>query len=153
MMRSLTAGLGALTILAVTGAVTTSGQTFLGFKPSSRDQAAVTVIKDTPADPPAVPAAKAPAAPGPASPAAARPAPAATHPAVAQKPAAPAASGSPIPGGLGTGLGQVASVANILLNLPQVLTHPGQGGPAPGAAPWNTPYVPRKGHGDDGHDH
>ena len=146
MMRSITAGLGALTILAITGAVTTSGQTFLGFKPSSQDQSAVTVIKDTPADPPAVPAAKAPAAvaPRPASPAAARPAPAA--PAVAQKPA------SPIPGGLGTGLGQVASVANILLNLPQVLTHPGQGGPAPGAAPWNTPYVPRK-HGDDGHDH
>ncbi len=141
MMRSVTAGLGALTILAVTGAITTSGQTFLGFKPSPRDQSAVTVIKDAPAATSAAPKA-------PVAPVAARPVSHAA-PAAAQRPAvrpaaAPAASAAPAPGGLGTGLGQAVSIANILLNLPQILTHPAQ--PAPG-------YVPRKKHlEDDGHD-
>ncbi len=137
MMRSVTAGLGALTILAVTGAMTTSGQTFLGFKPSPRDQSAVTVIKDAPAATSAAP--KAPVAPVVARPVSHAAPAAAQRPAV-RPAAAPAASA---PGGLGTGLGQVASVVNILLNLPQILTHPAQGAPAPG-------YVPRK---NDGNDH
>ncbi len=42
MMRSVTAGLGALTILAVTGAMTTSGQTFLGFRSPAQNTSSVT---------------------------------------------------------------------------------------------------------------
>lgn len=160
MMRTVTAALGALTILAVTGAITTSGQTLLGLRPSAQALSSVTVIKDTqaPAVAPSAPAAtaseEAPVTPPRAGSGSARSAkPAAPAPAAARKPAVqqPAAQSPSVPGGLGTGLAQVASVANILLNLPQVLSHPGRG-PAPSdaqSAPWNTDYVPQKHHRSD----
>jgi len=122
-MRFLTAGLGVLTILTVTSAMTPSGQAMLGIRPSS-NQAPVTVISD-PGPPRVAPAPAAPAAvhaPAPAPATTARPV---AHPA----PAAPAAR--PAPSKPASGLGQITNIANILLNLPQVLSQT-QVQPAPG---------------------
>ncbi len=121
MMKTLTAGLGLLTILAVTGAMTPWGQTMLGFRPATENEPSVTVIKDTP--PPVAKTAPNVITPAPAS-AHSAPAPA---PAAARAPGAPSAQASPVQ----TGLGAVASIATILLNLPQVLAQT-QVRPAPG---------------------
>jgi len=128
MMRFLTAGLGVLTILTVTSAMTPSGQAMLGIRPSP-NQAPVTVISDpgpalvAPAAPAPRPAPVAPAAVHPPAPAPATTARPVAHPA----PAAPAAR----PSTPASGLGQITNVANILLNLPQVLSRT-QVQPAPG---------------------
>ncbi len=148
MMKTLTVGLGVLTILAVTGAMTPSGQAMLGLRPSPATSS-VHVIKDTtqPAADTSAPSAAAesnmPAAkPATATPRvapqtrpvaarpAARPATAgpsavpaqrsASYPAPSAPPtvqAGPQTGASPFPGGLSS----AGSVANILLNLPQVL--------------------------------
>ncbi len=128
MMRSLTTGLGILTILAVTGAITSMGQTMLGFKPASQANPSETVIADTAPSAPKVAAVPRVATPAPVAPAAvqspAKPAPAAQQaPAAHSSPARPApAASAPSPQPAQGGLGQVANVANILLNLPQVLS-------------------------------
>jgi hypothetical protein len=151
-MKTLTVGLGILTILAVTGAMTPSGQAMLGLRPSAATSS-VHVIKDTTqpaANTPApsaaaesnLPAAK--PAVGPQArlvtatprvapqtrPVAARPVTArpsavpaqrsASYPAPSAPPtvqAGPQTGANPFPGGLSS----AGSVANILLNLPQVL--------------------------------
>lgn len=145
MMRSLTTGLGILAILAVTGAMTLTGQAMLGFRPATQTDPAVTVIADTAPPAPkkvaASPRVATPAtAPAVVQPPAARPVAASTPaPATQQAPAAHSASASPAPAASTRspqpaaqgGLGQVANVANILLNLPQVLSQT-QVRPAPG---------------------
>ncbi len=135
MMKSLTAGLGVLTILAVTGAMTPSGQAMLGFRSGPQNQQNVAVIKDVPAPAPAVtraaPALKA-ATPAPtASAAAARPSPAARTAVPRQ---VPAAQPAPAPA-QSNPAGSVVNVANILLNLPQVLSQT-KIGPLPGNGSW-----------------
>jgi hypothetical protein len=154
-MKTLTVGLGILTILAVTGAMTPSGQAMLGLRPSPATSS-VHVIKDTtqpaantPAPsaaaesnmPAAKPAVGPQARPVTATPrfapqtrpvaarSAARPVTApsavpaqrsASYPAPSAPPTAqagPQTGASPFPGGLSS----AGSVANILLNLPQVL--------------------------------
>lgn len=94
MMRRVTVGLGVLTILSVIAGITPAGQALLGLRPS-KSGPSVTVIPDTP-----------PA--GSTTPLRARP---------AARPA-PAEKASPAQGGLE----QISRIANILLNLPQVLS-------------------------------
>lgn len=116
MMKFVAGGLGILTILALTGVMTPKGQAMLGLRPATQDQPNVAVIQDAP---PAM--ARVPSRPAVASRISARSA--ATAPVARPDPPAqvnPAQSG----------LGQVANVANILLNLPQVLSQT-QARPAP----------------------
>lgn len=145
-MKTLTVGLGILTILAVTGAMTPSGQAMLGLRPSPATSS-VHVIKDTtqpaantpapsaaaesnmPAAKPAVGpqarqtrpvAARSAARPVTARPSAVPAQRSASYPAPSAPPtvqAGPQTGASPFPGGLSS----AGSVANILLNLPQVL--------------------------------
>mgnify|MGYP001388254601 CR=1 FL=1 len=134
MMKSLTAGLGVLTILAVTGAMTPSGQAMLGFRSAPQNQQNVAVIKDAPASA-GTRAAPAPKAVTPAptvSAVAARPASAAARTA-APRPV-PAAQRAPAPAQPDP-VGSVVNVANILLNLPQVLSQT-KVGPLPGNGSW-----------------
>ncbi|GEM_PF-2195017 len=164
MMRWVTGGLGVLTLLAVTGSVTPSGQAMLGLRPTEAVSSPVTVIKDAPplaeaeatrATParlatvtkqPAAAAAPAPARPAPAAAMRVAPVRVAAAPAVrvtpapvpARRPAPPAPVGRPAVAAPAaqppSGLGQMASVANILLNLPQVLSET-QVRPAPDNGP------------------
>ncbi len=166
MVKTIAVALGAITALAVGAASMPSGQAMLGVRPQP-SSAAVTVIRDTP--PPAAPRpapAKARIAP--------RPAPVAAHPAVAAHAVAPraahaaprpaVASADPAPTarpGISPGFASVASIATLLMGLPQVLS-PGSdrpaysgppahsGGPAySGPRPDDHPrWVPRSG---DGH--
>ena len=147
MMKALTTALGALTILAVTGMATPSGQAMLGLR-QTQTQTPVSVIADPgPANAAPVPVQVAPAAAVPAvSHAAAVPAaattpaarPAVPHAAPVARPAAPA-SAAPVPVASPANAG---AIANILLNLPQVL-QPAQGRPnEPGPAYNNDQWVP-----------
>lgn len=141
MMKSVTAGLGAVTVLAVAAAMTPSGLAMLGVRPS-QTAAAVSAIDDTPPPQPAPVKARpvARVASPVAHPVAAsrpverRPARVASHP-VAAAPASPGLGQA----GIGQGLGQIANIANILLNLPQVLSQAHGGSsvsaPAPGGDP------------------
>lgn len=148
MMKALTTGLGVLTILAVTGMATPSGQAMLGLR-QTQTQTPVSVIADPgPANttPAAVPTpvstapapASAPAvshAVAPAAPTAPVARPAVTHAAPVARPAAPTsapAAAGPVPAASPVNAG---AITNILLNLPQVLQptqgRPGEAGPAP----------------------
>lgn len=128
MMRSVTIGLGALTVLAVAGAMTAPGQSMLGFGRAAQDTSSVTEITDTAATAPAPAAAPrvAAATPVPAGPAHVASAPPAPARQPTPRPAAgpaPAARAAPPQGGSGTSLG-LATAAAILLILPQILLQP-----------------------------
>ena len=122
MVRSLVVGFGLVTALAVAGIMTPKGQAMLGLShPVAEQGTPVTVIQDRPASIPAPVQSIAPAGPvqGAGAP---QQAPAATsHPQarpvgpVGQRPPA----GQPVPQQAGPG--GLAGIANILLNLPQVL--------------------------------
>lgn len=130
MIRSLTVGFGAVTILAVAGSMTPMGQVMLGLRHPAAEQATpVTVIQDKPAPMPepvqsvaAVPVAQ----PAPA------PSAVVSHPAHVAlprpqaRPAAPPAQ-RPQAAPQQDGPASLAGIASILLNLPQVLdrTHVG----------------------------
>ncbi len=124
MMKSLTTALGALTILTVTGMATPPGQAMLGIR-QAQTAAPVSVISDpgpakvaAPVAPAATPATVAPQSAAPAArPAVAAPAarPVVTHPAAAPAAAVPTAAPAANP------MGGAGAIANILLNLPQVL--------------------------------
>ncbi len=118
MVRSLAVGFGAVTVLAVAGSMTPAGQAMLGFRPPEKSTP-VTVIEDKPVP---VPSPVQPGAVGPAAAPGAGP----TQPAAQGRQPAPQQGG---PGG-------VAGVANILLNLPQILdqTHVG---PSRGPDSWS----------------
>jgi hypothetical protein len=150
MMRSVTAGLGVLTILSVTAALTPPGQAMLGMRPS-QPTSSITVIKDpTTEDAPAASAAVAPSGSRAAVhsvPAVERASAAASLPAatraqsvrltpIGATPARRAAvrTARPMPERPATtGVarmapslgGEMANVAAILLNLPQVLSQAG----------------------------
>ncbi len=118
MVRSVTAGLGALTVLAVAGALTPPGQEVLGLSAAS-PAAPVTVIADAPGPAVAGVAGQArvlPALSTTGRAAAVRAPRVSPRPAPVPRPAAPAQA-SPTPG-----LGQVV---DILLSLPQVLSQAG----------------------------
>ncbi len=124
MIRSLAVGFGAVTMLAVAGSMTPMGQAMLGLTHPAAEQAMpVTVIQDKPVPVPApvqsvavVPVAQ----PAPA------PSAAVSHPtrvALPQPRARPAAPPAQRPQAAPQqgGPAGLAGVANILLNLPQVL--------------------------------
>ncbi len=139
MVRSLVVGFGLVTALAVAGIMTPKGQAMLGLSHPAAEQATpVTVIQDRPASIPAPVQSIAPAGPvqGAGAP---QQAPVATpHPQarpvgpVGQRPPA----GQPLPQQAGSG--GLAGIANILLNLPQVLnqTH---GDSSRGSDSWSEP--------------
>jgi hypothetical protein len=139
MVRSVALGFGVVTALALAGSMTPKGQAMLGLShPAAEQSAPVTVIQDKPAPVPAPVQSVAPAPTGPAPRIGApRPVPSAppqpqTRPAgpIAQHPSAgPSLPQQGGPGGL-------AGVANILLNLPQVLDQT-RGGPARGSDSWS----------------
>src|SRR5262249_11076277 len=123
MVRSLAVGFGMVTALAVAGSMTPAGQGVLGQRHSAEQSVPVSSIQDKPATIPgpaqslvAAPAAPAPTQAGPpvGAPASRRPqaatAPRASQPPQASRPAQPQ-----------SGPGGIAGIANILLNLPQVL--------------------------------
>src|SRR5579864_5709041 len=126
MMKFLTTALGGLTVLAVTGFATPPGQAMLGLHPA-QTATPVSVI----ADPGPIKVAAPAAAPVSAAPAA--PAVTAPHPAVAAPAARPVAPASAVPAQAAPAanpMGGAGAIANILLNLPQVLnqTRVGPGG-------------------------
>jgi hypothetical protein len=134
MVRSVALGFGVVTALALAGSMTPKGQAMLGLShPAAEQTAPVTVLQDKPAPIPApvqsVAPAIAPAPTGAPINGASRPVPG-TPP----QPQARPSGGAPIP--QQGGPGGLAGVANILLNLPQVLdqTH---GGPGRGSDSWS----------------
>ncbi len=139
MVRSLVVGFGLVTALAVAGIMTPKGQAMLGLSHPAAEQATpVTVIQDKPASIPAPVESIAPAGPvqGAGAP---QQAPVATpHPQarpvgpVGQRPPA----GQPVPQQAGPG--GLAGIANILLNLPQVLNQ-SHGGPSRDSDSWSEP--------------
>lgn len=137
MVRSLVVGFGLVTALAVAGIVTPKGQAMLGLSHPAAEQATpVTVIQDRPASIPAPVQSVAPAGPVQGA-GAAQQAPVTTahpqaHPVgpVGQRPPA----GQPVPQQAGPG--GLAGVANILLNLPQVLNQ-AHGGSPRGSDSWS----------------
>ncbi len=139
MVRSLVVGFGLVTALAVAGIATPKGQAMLGLSHPAAEQATpVTVIQDSPASIPAPVQSVAPAGPVQGA-GAAQQAPAATaHPQarpvgpVGQRPPA----GQPLPQQAGPG--GLAGVANILLNLPQVLNQ-AHGESPRGSDSWSEP--------------
>jgi hypothetical protein len=140
MVRSLVVGFGLVTALAVAGIVTPKGQAMLGLShPAAEQGTPVTVIQDKPASIPAPAQSIAPAGPvqgarAPQQAPAASPRPQARPVGpVSQRPPA----GQPVPQ-QGGGPGGLAGVANILLNLPQVLNQ-GHGGPSHGSDSWSEP--------------
>jgi hypothetical protein len=138
MVRSVALGFGVVTALALAGSMTPKGQAMLGLShPAAEQTTPVSVIQDKPAPIPAPVQSIAPAiAPAPSGPAPINRASRPVHGTPSQPQARPS-GGPPIPqqGGPG-GPGGLAGVANILLNLPQVLnqTH---GGPGPGSDSWS----------------
>ncbi len=135
MVKSLVVGFGMVTALAVAGSMTPVGQTMLGQRHSPEKVAPVSSIRDKPA-----------AIPGPtqslvAAPVAPRAMPA-TSPAAqrqaAPRPQATTASRASQPAPPQSGPSGVAGIANILLNLPQILdqTHVG---PSHGPDSWSRP--------------
>lgn len=145
MIKTLAAIFGLFTTLAVVGTLTPAGQAMLGLKPQQQ-AAPVTAISDTPAsvpDPAPIAAPQPHLVQQPVS--TARPVPAARPAARAQARPAPAPPQA-------QGAGGLSNIANILLNLPQVLdqTHVG---PAPGGGSWSEskgdePHKWRKKHED-----
>jgi hypothetical protein len=137
MVRSLVVGFGLVTALAVAGIVTPKGQAMLGLSHPAAEQATpVTVIQDKAAPIPAPVQSVAPAGPVQGA-GAAQKAPVTTaHPQarpvgpVSQRPPA----GQPVPQQAGPG--GLAGVANILLNLPQVLNQ-AHGGSSRGSDSWS----------------
>jgi len=146
MMKVVTAALGGLTALAVTGMMTPHGQALLGLQ-QTQPQVPVSVISDpgpVKAAAPLVAPAVRPAAPRTVAQPVVHRAPApprgyASRPEA--RPAMPAAGIAPMAG--------AGAITNILLNLPQVLnaTQGGPAGPPPGPGPWGPPG------GGDGHHH
>ena len=128
MVKILALGFGALTALLVAGSMTPSGQAMLGLRHAADAQAVpVTALEDKPAPIPtplAAGPAAAPAQPSPA-PQARSGGPIAPRPQAAPQQAGPAPRPQAAP--QQAGAGGLAGVANILLNLPQVLdqTHVG----------------------------
>jgi hypothetical protein len=148
MVRTLAFGFGLATALAVAGSMTPTGQAMLGLRHPAEKATTVTVIQDKPAAVPApavtaVPALNAaPAQPSSSAPQV-RPVPRVAQPSSGAPQARPIPQTRPsIPQDRGQavppqgGQGGLASVANILLNLPQVLdqTHVG---PARGSDSWS----------------
>lgn len=134
MVRSVALGFGVVTALALAGSMTPKGQAMLGLSHPAAEQATpVTVIQDKPAPVPAPVQSVAPAPTGPAPSIGAKRPASGTPP----QPQARSSGGPPIPqqGGLG-GPGGLAGVANILLNLPQVLDQT-RGGPGRGSDSWS----------------
>jgi hypothetical protein len=139
MVRSLVVGFGLVTALAVAGIITPKGQAMLGLShPAAQQATPVTVIQDRPASVPAPVQSIAPAGPvqGAGAP---HQAPVATpHPQarpvgpVGQRPPA----GQPLPQQAGSG--GLAGIANILLNLPQVLNQ-SHGGNSHSSDSWSEP--------------
>ncbi len=140
MVRSLAVGFGMVTALAVAGSMTPAGQGMLGQRHAAEQSVPVSSIQDKPVAIPgpsqalvAAPSAAHVASPA-GSPAPRRPqaaaAPRATQPPQAGRPAQP--QGGP---------GGVAGIANILLNLPQILdqTHVG---PSHGSDSWSGQGAP-----------
>jgi hypothetical protein len=177
MVRSLALGFGMVTALAVAGSMTPAGQGMLGQRHPTEDVVQVSSIQDKPttipgpsqslvgasAAPKTVPAA-APVHVAPSTstvpPAARRP----QAPPVAARPqgtgAPPRASQPPQAGQPQGGLGGIAGIANILLNLPQVLDKGRGGEPSHGPDSWSESRPApghgsgkahrwRQGHGDD----
>ena len=148
-MRSFALGFGLVTALAVAGSMTSAGQSVLGQRHPTEDAVQVSSIQDKAAAVPgpaqpllAVPAASA-AVPAPAPAASTSTVPPAprrsqTAPVAARPPVtgAPHASQPPQAAPAQGGLGGIAGIANILLNLPQVLdqTHVG---PSRGSDSWS----------------
>ena len=140
MIRSLTVGFGAVTMLAVAGSMTPMGRAMLGLTHPTTEQDAtpVTVIQDKPAP---VPAPLQSVAAVPIAPAAPAPSAVASHPARVAlprpqaRPAAPPAQ-RPQVAPQQDGPASLAGIASILLNLPQVLdrTHVG---PSHGSDSWS----------------
>lgn len=132
MVRSLAVGFGMLTALAVAGSMTPTGQGVLGQRHSPEHVANVSSIQDRPV---AIPGPAQSLVAAPVAPKAA-PAPVATR-VVSPAPQRPQAAPAPRPRAsqppqAQNGPGGMAGIANILLNLPQVLdqTHVGpSGGP------------------------
>ena len=142
MVRSLAVGFGMVTALAVAGSLTPVGQGVLGQRHFTEQSVPVSSIQDKPAAIPgpaqalvAPPAAPAPTqvAPPTGSPAPRRPqaaaAPRGTQPPQASRPVQPQAQPQGGPGG-------IAGIANILLNLPQVLDQT-RVGPSHGSDSWS----------------
>ncbi|HLJ60148.1 MAG TPA: hypothetical protein VKZ50_10490 [bacterium] len=155
MMKSLTVGLGILTVLAVTAAMTPTGLAMLGVRPSQATPA-VSVIADPP--PPPAPV-KAPVARVAAPIAHHAAAPRSVGDRVVRTAPRPAAAAPASPGlgqaGIGQGLGQIANIANILLNLPQVLSqsHGGASVSSPASGGGGDPsWAPRRDWHQDGPD-
>ncbi|HXX38365.1 MAG TPA: hypothetical protein VEP50_09490 [bacterium] len=140
MMKSVTIGLGAMTALAVIATGTPSGQAMLGMRPPA-DVPAVSVIPDTP---PLAPSRPAPvmARVAPRAPVAAHPRPARVTPSAATVARASAPVGK---AGTGQGLGSIASIADLLLNLPQEVSQASRRHVVPPAAPSedDPPWAPR----------
>ena len=154
MVRSLALGFGMVTALAVAGSMTPAGQGMLGQRHSTEDVVQVSSIQDKPATVPgptrslvgASAAPKAVPAPAPVHVASSTSTvPAASRrpqaPPVAARPqgtgAPPRASQPPQAGPAQGGLGGVAGIANILLNLPQVLDKGRGGEPSNGPDSWS----------------
>ncbi len=173
MVKTIAVALGAITALGVGAASIPSGQAMLGVRPQP-SAAAVTVIRDTP--PPAAPRpaparvqvapARAQAVPASAHPAAAAPAVAPRAARVAPRPAVASADPAPVARpGISPGFASVASIATLLMGLPQVISQgpdrpaysgppaysggPAYSGPRPGND--HPRWVPRSGggHHDD----
>jgi hypothetical protein len=146
MVRSMAVGFGVVTALAVAGSLTPAGQAMLGFRhPESTTPVTAIEDKSAPVPSPVQSLQSGTAGSAPATPAA-RP----TPPSVQGRqpvpgrpaPAQPSRQSAPQPGGAGG----LAGVANILLNLPQVLdqTHVGPAGPSQGSDSWSEPRPDKK---------
>ena len=126
MMKFLTTALGGLTVLTVTGFATPPGQAMLGLHPA-QTATPVSVIADPGPIKVAAPAA-APVSAAPAAPAVTAPHPAVAAPAAqpvraapAARPVAPASAVPAQAAPAANPMGGAGAIANILLNLPQVL--------------------------------
>ena len=139
MVRSMAVGFGLVTALAVAGSLTPAGQAMLGFRhPESATPVTAIEDKSAPVPSPVQSLQSGAAGSAPATPAA-RP----TQPSVQGRQPVPGQpppvqpSRQPVP--QQGGPGGLAGVANILLNLPQVLdqTHVGPAGPSRGQDSWS----------------
>jgi len=139
MVKSLVVGFGMVTALAVAGSMTPVGQSMLGQRHSPEKVAPVSSIRDKPA---AIPGPTQSLVAEPVAPRAVPATPTAVQRQAAPRPqatTAPRASQQPQAGQPAppqSGPGGVAGIANILLNLPQILdqTHVG---PSNGSDSWS----------------
>ena len=135
MVRSLAVGFGMMTALAVAGSMTPTGQGVLGQRHSPEQSVPVSSIQDKPATIPG-PAQSLVAAPAPTQAAPPVGAPPSRRPQAATAPRASQPPQASRPAQPQSGPGGIAGIANILLNLPQVLDQT-RVGPSQGSDSWS----------------